>query len=337
MIFREKFLEEIHMDVPPQLPTLHDIVDGEPLPLPHYPDEKLRELTARDLVHLMALNEDRVPRNVIEECARRGSDAVTELADALEVRLLHHCRDTTGVWWLPLHAVQVLGLMSTPLAGEMLVRRMRAMHQLHQSSPDFELQDELCHFWPAFFANKPSEIIRPMQALLADERNDADFRLHVMEVLLATAANEGAEALDRELDVAARLLTAPGLSDDFRMLVAMLLINFPRDRYRAPLEHLLRRFWVPPEFMANQLALIYRRGTDHPPWHHFGNPLVFYEEEQMRDRHEMRRGFVEQPDFHATSQPMPAFVAPRTEVGRNDACPCGSGKKHKKCCLGKAH
>ncbi len=27
----------------------------------------------------------------------------------------------------------------------------------------------------------------------------------------------------------------------------------------------------------------------------------------------------------------------RTEprVGRNDACPCGSGKKYKKCCLGK--
>ena len=25
-------------------------------------------------------------------------------------------------------------------------------------------------------------------------------------------------------------------------------------------------------------------------------------------------------------------VAPRTKVGRNDPCPCGSGKKYKKCC-----
>ena len=24
------------------------------------------------------------------------------------------------------------------------------------------------------------------------------------------------------------------------------------------------------------------------------------------------------------------------KIGRNDPCPCGSGKKHKKCCLGKA-
>lgn len=26
------------------------------------------------------------------------------------------------------------------------------------------------------------------------------------------------------------------------------------------------------------------------------------------------------------------YVRPETKVGRNDPCPCGSGKKHKKCC-----
>ena len=28
----------------------------------------------------------------------------------------------------------------------------------------------------------------------------------------------------------------------------------------------------------------------------------------------------------------PAIAAPRAKVGRNDPCPCGSGKKYKKCC-----
>jgi len=30
----------------------------------------------------------------------------------------------------------------------------------------------------------------------------------------------------------------------------------------------------------------------------------------------------------------PEAIAPRTgdKVGRNDSCPCGSGKKYKKCC-----
>jgi len=30
-------------------------------------------------------------------------------------------------------------------------------------------------------------------------------------------------------------------------------------------------------------------------------------------------------------------VAAAGKVGRNDLCPCGSGKKHKQCCEGKAH
>ena len=29
-------------------------------------------------------------------------------------------------------------------------------------------------------------------------------------------------------------------------------------------------------------------------------------------------------------------MAGRTKVGRNDRCPCGSGKKYKNCCQGKA-
>jgi len=31
------------------------------------------------------------------------------------------------------------------------------------------------------------------------------------------------------------------------------------------------------------------------------------------------------------------YVNPHRHVGRNDPCPCGSGKKYKKCCLGSAH
>jgi uncharacterized protein YecA (UPF0149 family) len=37
----------------------------------------------------------------------------------------------------------------------------------------------------------------------------------------------------------------------------------------------------------------------------------------------------EPPDYDA--RPEPIRTAPR--AGRNDPCPCGSGKKYKKCCL----
>lgn len=38
-------------------------------------------------------------------------------------------------------------------------------------------------------------------------------------------------------------------------------------------------------------------------------------------------------DFWST--PVQTVVRPGPKIGRNDPCPCGSGKKYKKCCLGK--
>jgi uncharacterized protein YecA (UPF0149 family) len=31
--------------------------------------------------------------------------------------------------------------------------------------------------------------------------------------------------------------------------------------------------------------------------------------------------------------PQPKKEIPKIKLGRNDKCPCGSGKKYKKCCL----
>jgi len=32
---------------------------------------------------------------------------------------------------------------------------------------------------------------------------------------------------------------------------------------------------------------------------------------------------------------LPSLTYRKSEIGRNDPCPCGSGKKYKKCCLGR--
>ncbi len=40
-------------------------------------------------------------------------------------------------------------------------------------------------------------------------------------------------------------------------------------------------------------------------------------------------------ELHAYWQAKRQVVHTTPKVGRNDPCPCGSGKKHKKCCLAK--
>jgi uncharacterized protein YecA (UPF0149 family) len=60
-------------------------------------------------------------------------------------------------------------------------------------------------------------------------------------------------------------------------------------------------------------------------WHHFS--------EEAR-RAAAKQDFDDVPD--GLTEPVDTYVNPNRHVGRNDPCPCGSGKKYKKCCLGKA-
>ena len=41
------------------------------------------------------------------------------------------------------------------------------------------------------------------------------------------------------------------------------------------------------------------------------------------------------PEFEKVSSNFDSFKAKKKKIGRNDPCPCGSGKKYKKCCLNK--
>jgi uncharacterized protein YecA (UPF0149 family) len=43
----------------------------------------------------------------------------------------------------------------------------------------------------------------------------------------------------------------------------------------------------------------------------------------------------EPENMHKNAQKQEPYRRPAPKIGRNQACPCGSGKKHKRCCLGK--
>ena len=105
--------------------------------LPACPDDRLAGLTLRELIDRLIADEDRVPRNAIDECARRG-DAMIEHLDAL-LRDDHFWREEVplGEWWLRLHAVMILGLIPGERAGLLLVECMRRMARVD----DDDLQD----------------------------------------------------------------------------------------------------------------------------------------------------------------------------------------------------
>ena len=73
-----------------------------------------------------------------------------------------------------------------------------------------------------------------------------------------------------------------------------------------------------------------------------GDPWGFYSPERIEARQkrwaeedEQGRGQDELLDLDAYDNCLPSepYVRDVPKIGRNDPCPCGSGRKYKKCCL----
>jgi len=137
-------------------------------------------------------------------------------------------------------------------------------------------------------------------------------------------------------------LPAPELLEDLRQAYEEGLVDpgfarfegIERDARRDPVQRHDR--------LAGQYALIEDAVSEMEWW------AAFHREEPPRQQTKKQplpkpppASPVSSPDSsdhdskRAGSRPRPLTVH-QPKVGRNDPCPCGSGKKYKKCCLGKA-
>jgi hypothetical protein len=294
----------------------------EELPLSKYPDEALADLTPQALLALMTRNDDRVPRNVIDECARRGD----EMADLL-ARVIHDRRWNTGElepgeWWLRLHAAMILGLMQGSRAGMLLAELMERIDDFE----DEDLHDWLTGYWPALFRNKPDEAIEAVRALAEDRDVSWWVRVDAAHVVIAAAETQGADALDRALEWAAGLAFDDSEPPGLRGLLGNTLLDHARPQDRPQLEALAdqqpHRDRI---FGRTDIARVYAGERSEPLWHRMRDPWSFYTPERAAERQRV---------LDEEEEPIEPFVRSAPKVGRNDPCPCGSGRKYKKCCLG---
>jgi len=305
--------------------------------LPSYSEEQLAALSPAQLVDLMIDDEDRVPRAVIDACARHGDGMVEAL------RVLDSAYDPEnelpGDWWINLHAAMILGLIPTEAAGMLAVR----LTKLASAMEDWDLQDWLSGYWPALFANKPDAVLPVLLEMCGDRGVDWYARANALDAVVAAAERQGPGALDQALAWVAGIAADEREDWDMRMSAGDLLLDFPRPQHRALVGELASR---QPErgasFRADDVEKAYAAG-DEPGWRRFSDPWEFYRPEAIaerqerwaREKAEAEGGLYEVDDGIAFDEGDSPFVRPDPKVGRNDPCPCGSGKKYKKCCLGK--
>ncbi len=306
-------------------------------PLPAYSNETLTRLSPTELIDLLISNEDRVPRNVIDECVRRGDEIVERLGGLLEDGRSWKEEAARGEWWLLLHAVMILGLMRAERAGLLLVEFMRRMAQ----EQDDNLQGWFSGDWPALFRNKPAGILPVLRAFCEDRNLGWYIRANAADVVVAVAQGQGDQALDQQLAWAAGIASDENEDWDLRLSVGSTLLDFPRAQYRPLLEGLAKRQpgWGA-HFSGEDVQQSYSAREDKASWERRDDPWNFYtpaaiERRQQRWAEEDAGPYddagKDEDDFPGELRAPPVRAAPK--VGRNDPCPCGSGKKYKKCCL----
>ena len=317
--------------------------------LPTYPEEFLAELSPSKLTDILIEDQDRVPRNVIDACVRCG-DAMTEyLRQPHEDDFLWLDNEDDpeeiagGKWWLRFHAAMILGLIQSEQAGLLLVELMRRMSQ----EDDDDLQDWLSGYWPAFFLNKPDTVLPSLRALCEDRDMDQYMRANAIETVIATFSRQGGEALEQALAWLVGIAENEDEDWEFRLSAASLLLHFPREQYRHLMEDLAEQqggFMA--YFSAQEVQQAYTGKYFPPEWERFTDPWKFYEPDaitkrQIRWREEdakekqriLNRDAGKLANPYIPYVPQETYIRPEPKIGRNDPCPCGSGKKYKKCCL----
>jgi hypothetical protein len=303
--------------------------------LPSYADDDLAKIDPQALIETIVGDEDRAPRNLIDAAARRGDAMVAALARHFADR---RREDDAGEWWLRLHAAMILGLIPGVHSGALLVDLLRRV----VADEDDALQDWLAGAWPALFANKPAALVAPLRAFCADRDVDWYGRANALDAVVAAAQREGAAALDETMDWVAQLAADEDEDWSMRICCVNMLLDFPRPRHRALADGFSRRRRGPGDVSAEDVARAFARGTDEPDWRRFDDPWGFYtaeaiaqrqqrwaEEEAREDAGGDKRG---EPHGEALDVPSLPYVRAMPRIGRNDPCPCGSGKKFKRCC-----
>jgi hypothetical protein len=232
----------------------------------------------------------------------------------------------------------ILGLIAHEHAGLLLVELMRRM----SIEEDDSLQDWFAGGWPALFANKPQSAMPSLVALCEDRNLDWYIRANAVEPVLDNAARQGKEALDDALAWVATIAADEEEEWELRLCYGNSLLDFPREAHRALVENLARRqgHGMSAHFVLNDVLRAYSAGRDDPAWRRHDDPWEFYTPEAITRRQE--RWAEEQDDSNDPTDDESAdastiypstFVRDAPKIGRNDPCPCGSGKKYKKCCL----
>jgi len=272
-------------------------------------EELIRELVNSELV---------VDPGLAREISQRP-DAVPHLVRIIEDDT-SFMEGSPGDGWAPIHASFLLGAIKTPAARDAVFWLLRER--------DEEMRDWITEDFPTILANFGLDAVEDLKKCISD-RTLGLYQRSTAIGALSTIAHKHPEIWDSTVRFFRQLLQ----EEDDPELLGFLICDLSEFKDPDALEDIKSAFDkglvddfiitmedVSVTYSSPGESLDYQRYSA-DPLEHF-NPQKFerlwkisYENQRIPDR-------------------LKRMLKPE-KIGRNDPCPCGSGKKYKKCCMKK--
>lgn len=267
---------------------------------------------------------------VVEALARHGENYIDRV---LELLAMEVADDEVSIMnWLEPLLVELAGEMRLEPAIPLIIEKLKL---------DTDFLAEQCMY--ALTKIGSSSVVQAIYEIFHDE--DWHFRLYSSGVLenihSDLSVKRCLELLKNEND--------PTINTD---LAIALLSNFAYDGIEAVRQLILSGEWEPHitdlrEDLVVTCTIMGERFPEYEQWKKQAEQERFEREKRTEQLLEELYEDDSQNEFagdepaspHGSKQVREQFAKPfrrdTPKVGRNDPCPCGSGKKYKKCCMGR--
>ncbi|MCD4843366.1 MAG: DUF1186 domain-containing protein, partial [Methanosarcinales archaeon] len=307
-------------------------------------------LSIQELLFKLEESGDQVPPELIQTILSKGQEIVPPLCQVLEDSC-QHLTATDNRWWMPIHAVKLLGTLADPQALPQLILTLIPAGKLGI----YWIMEDM----PTVFGRIGPHAIDPLMEFIITNKKNNDLwwsRSTASDGLVAIALFHPPER-GRILSFLNQLFSEDD-DPEFLTFAGTGLMNL-NDPSSYPVLEKAFDLGIIDEFIFNREDLQQMRikPIEKKLAKYNYDLLSFYDPEEIADRKARRENeeaeeIEQQQHADDMREKREASIAielkrleiitklselnistPIKKVGRNESCPCGSGKKFKKCCF----
>ncbi|MFH1442289.1 MAG: SEC-C metal-binding domain-containing protein [Candidatus Omnitrophota bacterium] len=286
----------------------------------------------QQLINLLSTQEDRLSFEVVNEFVKRKSSMVKPLSDIVSDDFAW-MRDVPE-WWAVVHSVFILGAIG---AEETIVPLLKSLRLACAHDCDWVTEQ-----FPSIFARVGIKAISGLKMIALDWTTDWFTRIIAIEALAAITITNSEAEKDIFAFIGA-IFSNEAEDKDVRAHSGNILLDFQKEEFKA----VLLDFGSNERELKDKNAFYNLVFDDADVKRAFNSSkkdidryqrdwLSFYDENEIRQRQERWKEEDSCEDYNEDESSLYPEDIPFTrdglKIGRNDPCPCGSGKKYKKCC-----